>query len=36
MQNEGNILLDGKPFNPREHSIGYLPEERDYILSKRY
>ena len=24
----GNILLDGKPFNPKEHSIGYLPEER--------
>lgn len=26
--NSGKILLDGKPFKPREHSIGYLPEER--------
>jgi ABC-2 type transport system ATP-binding protein len=26
--NEGEILLDGKTFNPTEHSIGYLPEER--------
>lgn len=26
--NSGRILLDGKAFNPREHSIGYLPEER--------
>ncbi|MDR7857475.1 ATP-binding cassette domain-containing protein [Tissierella sp.] len=26
--NDGEILLDGKKFNPREHSIGYLPEER--------
>lgn len=26
--NSGEILLDGKPFNPMEHSIGYLPEER--------
>lgn len=24
----GEILLDGKPFKPAEHSIGYLPEER--------
>lgn len=26
--NKGEFLLDGKVFNPREHSIGYLPEER--------
>lgn len=26
--NSGQILLDGKPFKPSEHSIGYLPEER--------
>ena len=26
--NSGEILLDGKTFKPREHSIGYLPEER--------
>lgn len=26
--NQGEILLDGKLFNPKEHSIGYLPEER--------
>lgn len=26
--NEGEVLLDGQPFDPKEHSIGYLPEER--------
>lgn len=26
--NAGEILLNGKPFVPSEHSIGYLPEER--------
>lgn len=26
--NEGEIILDGKKFNPRKHQIGYLPEER--------
>ena len=26
--NSGEILLDGKPFNPRKVQIGYLPEER--------
>lgn len=26
--NEGEILLDGKPFKPGKHQIGYLPEER--------
>lgn len=27
-QNEGEFLLDGKPFNPSLNRIGYLPEER--------
>ncbi|WP_343209866.1 ABC transporter ATP-binding protein [Anaerolentibacter hominis] len=26
--NGGEILLDGKPFVPSKHKIGYLPEER--------
>ncbi|NLJ78613.1 MAG: ABC transporter ATP-binding protein [Tissierellia bacterium] len=26
--NSGQILLDGRPFDPQHHSIGYLPEER--------
>lgn len=26
--NNGEIFLNGEPFNPRKHSIGYLPEER--------
>lgn len=26
--NQGTILLNGKPFNPKEYTIGYLPEER--------
>lgn len=26
--NSGEILLDGKPFVPSRHRIGYLPEER--------
>lgn len=32
--NSGTILLDGKPFNPREHQIGYLPEERGLYPKK--
>ncbi|MDO5136243.1 MAG: ATP-binding cassette domain-containing protein [Eubacteriales bacterium] len=24
----GTILMDGRPFEPRKHPIGYLPEER--------
>lgn len=24
----GEFLLDGKPFNPKQHRVGYLPEER--------
>lgn len=27
-QDSGDILMDGKPFNPHDYKIGYLPEER--------
>ncbi len=27
-QNSGEILLDGKSFDPQKYTIGYLPEER--------
>lgn len=30
----GTILMDGKPFRPREHQIGYLPEERGLYPKK--
>nr|WP_283244327.1 ATP-binding cassette domain-containing protein [Wansuia hejianensis] len=33
--NKGEILLDGKKFNPREHQIGYLPEERGLYPKKK-
>lgn len=32
--NSGTVLLDGKPFNPRKHQIGYLPEERGLYPKK--
>ena len=32
--NSGSILLDGKPFRPGEHQIGYLPEERGLYPKK--
>lgn len=32
--NSGEILLDGKPFNPNDCSIGYLPEERGLYPKK--
>lgn len=32
--NGGAVLLDGKPFNPRKHQIGYLPEERGLYPKK--
>lgn len=32
--NGGTILLDGKPFDPRKHQIGYLPEERGLYPKK--
>ncbi len=32
--NSGTILMDGKPFIPREHQIGYLPEERGLYPKK--
>lgn len=31
---EGDILLDGKPFHPRNYQIGYLPEERGLYPKK--
>ena len=31
----GEILLDGKPFIPRNHQIGYLPEERGLYPKKK-
>lgn len=30
----GTILLDGEKFNPRQHMIGYLPEERGLYPKK--
>lgn len=32
--NSGEILLDGKKFNPRNYQIGYLPEERGLYPKK--
>lgn len=32
---KGEILLDGKPFKPSEHQIGYLPEERGLYPKKK-
>ncbi len=32
--NGGSVLLDGKPFDPRKHQIGYLPEERGLYPKK--
>lgn len=31
---EGSVLLDGKPFAPKEYQIGYLPEERGLYPKK--
>ena len=33
--NSGEIFLDGKKFNPNEHLIGYLPEERGLYPKKK-
>lgn len=33
--NRGEITIDGKPFNPREYKIGYLPEERGLYPKKK-
>lgn len=30
----GDITLDGEPFNPKKHLIGYLPEERGLYPKK--
>ena len=32
---KGEILKDGKKFNPREYQIGYLPEERGLYPKKK-
>lgn len=31
----GEILIDGKPFMPKNHQIGYLPEERGLYPKKK-
>ncbi|MDE6475983.1 MAG: ATP-binding cassette domain-containing protein [Erysipelotrichaceae bacterium] len=33
--NQGEILLDGKPFHARSHQIGYMPEERGMYPKKK-
>lgn len=33
--NSGAITLDGKPFHPKDHQIGYLPEERGLYPKKK-
>lgn len=32
---DGEVLLDGKPFKPSQHQIGYLPEERGLYPKKK-
>lgn len=32
--NAGSVLLDGKPFDPAKHHIGYMPEERGLYPKK--
>lgn len=32
---DGEVLLDGKIFEPRKHQIGYLPEERGLYPKKK-
>ncbi|MFA5527625.1 MAG: ATP-binding cassette domain-containing protein [Peptostreptococcales bacterium] len=33
--NKGQILLDGKEFNPKDYRVGYLPEERGLYPKKK-
>ena len=33
--NSGEVLIDGKKFNPRDYQIGYLPEERGLYPKKK-
>lgn len=33
--NSGQITMDGKPFQPRDYRIGYLPEERGLYPKKK-
>ena len=32
--NAGSVMLDGKPFDPAKHQIGYMPEERGLYPKK--
>ncbi|MBE6050476.1 MAG: ATP-binding cassette domain-containing protein [Clostridium sp.] len=34
-KSEGEILIDGKPFEPKKYQIGYLPEERGLYPKKK-
>lgn len=33
--NSGEVLMDGKPFNPTDYHIGYMPEERGMYPKKK-
>ena len=33
--NAGRIMMDGRPFRPKDYQIGYLPEERGLYPKKR-
>ncbi len=33
--NDGEVLMDGKPFDPRKFKIGYMPEERGMYPKKK-
>ena len=33
--NNGEVLMDGKPFDPRHFKIGYMPEERGMYPKKK-
>lgn len=33
--NSGEVLMDGKPFNPQDYKIGYMPEERGMYPKKK-
>lgn len=33
--NSGGVVLDGQTFKPRQHQIGYLPEERGLYPKKK-
>lgn len=33
--NSGSMVMDGKPFHPKDYDIGYLPEERGLYPKKK-